>query len=73
MIPKKNIKPGEEDILNPMADVRNYAAGTEDGMKPEEQTPGEEKKGNDGENKPYPGEIALPKESEDNDEIVLKQ
>lgn len=75
MIPKKSIQPDDDDILNPMAGVRNYGAGTEAGLKAEEEdTPGEEKNGNTGEKtNPFPDEIALPKEQDDNDEFVLKQ
>jgi hypothetical protein len=72
---KKIINADDNDVLKPMAGVRNYAAGTEDGIKPE---PGEEDTStdkdeidNDGvvEDKPFPDEIINPEEQQDDDEM----
>jgi hypothetical protein len=72
---KKIINANDNDVLNPMADVHKYGAGTEDGIKPE---PGEEdisidknEIDNDGvvQDKPFPDELVDPEEQEDDDEI----
>ena len=74
---KKILNTDDNDTLNPMADVRNYGAGAETGVHPEEtEVPGTGEEENDKdsellpEDKPYPGEIANPEEQEDADEMA---
>lgn len=72
---KKIVNTDDNDVLNPMADVRNYGAGTEDGIKPEpvEEDTSTDKDGIDNDDvvqdKPFPDELVNPEEQQDDDEM----
>ena len=71
---KKVLNIDDNDTLNPMADVRNYGAGTEEGMHMDELNApvddDEDERDADPDHASLPDEIALPEELEEVDEMA---